>query len=128
MNVIIKNLKPYARQVQYFAKNQYVILQPHSQLIIEDINRDNQSEINYYESLRVSGFSVCFHEDDKCIHEEIGIQKDKELDLSKFSDEEIRKIIQNLQISTRVRVRWKLENLILENIGDKDINNLLQED
>lgn len=114
MKVLIKNKATYSKEVQHFRKNQFAVLEPGDVLEIQDVV--DPSAISYYQSLELSGFDVCFHQDDdSCICEETKVQR-KEVDLSKFSDEDLKRIIKSLGVTSRARARWRLESIILENL------------
>ena len=131
MKVVVKNLETYPRQVLYFRKNQYVLLQPHQSLTVLDVS--NPVEVAYWESLIKSRFSVCLIEDecvDQTDHKEVcsDVHEDKSecschskiRDLSTYTDSQLKKICRCLGLETRVRARWKLESLIIDNLTDKD--------
>lgn len=132
MIAYIKNLATYPREVQYYGINQYMVLKPFEQIKVENIN--TADKVSYYQSLECSGFSVCFHHDNnKCCCEDIKVKHDenleegdRSLDFSEFSDEELKRIIQNLNVSTRARARQRLESIISENLPrDKDLRDYL---
>ena len=143
MKVTITNKASYAREVQYFRRNQFVVLQPRTSMVVEDIH--DALEIAYYESLRSHGFEVCFHkeeqqndfcvEGDSCLCDEVGVKHQESseedsvsaIDLSGFSNDDLKRIIKNLGIdASRVRARWKLERYVLENLPrDASLENYL---
>lgn len=52
------------------------------------------------------------------IIEETPVEEVKTLDLSKYTDEELKTILKNMGISTRYKLREKLENQIAENLPE----------
>lgn len=132
MQITIKNNATYAREVQYFRKNQFVVLEREDELVIKNV--EDPIEISYYESLVSHGFSVEFSHDRLVTHDEVVKETTSkapgssdsfeeqgtkfvlvEVDLSEFSVDDLKRIVKNLGIETRARARWKLERLIQEN-------------
>lgn len=127
MKVVVTNKASYSREFQYFRRNQFVVLGPHDSITIDDVH--DSVEISYYQSIEANGFLVCFHRDEEnnndCVCDEVKIhheesneesEADITVDLSKFSDDELKRIIQNLGVESRARARWKLESIVLENL------------
>lgn len=116
MKVTIFNLKSYSREVQYYRKNKFVVLASRQSLVIDNVH--DEEEVRYYRSLTSRDFSVSVELDETVEAQEDSILKPEsnEVDLSKFSDYELKRIVKNLGIESRARARWKLESIVKDNL------------
>lgn len=106
MKVKITNKASYPREVTYFRTNRTTVLDSKESITV---NIKDPVEKAFYESLGNSGFSVEFSQEGEGSGDSL---------FSEFSDDDLKRIVKNLGISTGVRARWKLERLIQGNLGD----------
>lgn len=101
MKIVITNNDKCLKQVRYFNENKIAILRPNESMTLEGCNEDH---INYYNNLKVRRFSV--------------IVSQEERKLEDLLDEDIKEILSNLGIVTKVRSRWKLIEIVNDNIPE----------
>lgn len=124
MKVTIINKASYPREIQYYRQYKFEVLQPRKGVTLDC---QDAIELVYWQSLSHKGFEVVVEtsnapdqstqEQKECMREEE--VKEEQIDpYSKYSDEDLKRIINNLGISTRYSKRWRLIDLIKESIPE----------
>lgn len=121
MKVILTNKASYSREIQFFREYRFKVLNPRESLTIENVT--DPIAIAYYESHIPQGFGVELMREDKSSADESSVpgtalDNNVEIDLSKYSDDELKRIVKNLGISSNYRARWRLESVVTENLPE----------
>lgn len=161
LQVKITNEETYPREVQYYGINKYIVLQPHTSVIIEC---KDSKEVIYYETLNTKKFKVVLEETVNQISEENKIESQESSEvfevssllsneqpnieeeernseegtdncllkpeapisssilLEELTAEELKKVIQHLGISTRVRSKDGLIELIKSTLPEESVD------
>lgn len=111
MKVTIINMSTYDKQFQYYSINKFLVLRPREKVVIDKIY-DN-TEVSYYESLRRSGFDVCFSSQDSS---DCSVCQESQecFSFEEFTDSELKLILSKLCSESKLRARWKIERKISE--------------
>ena len=120
LKISITNCKSFSRELMIFGTNQVVILKPNA---TETFIEKNPTYLGYYNGLRAVGFNVVIEE----IKEEIAVEEasketpaeltslemintNEEIEqqceddpYSEYSDEDLKRVLHNLDVNTNVR-------------------------
>lgn len=130
LKISITNCKSFSRELMIFGTNQVVILKPNA---TETFIEKNPTYLGYYNGLRAVGFNVVTEEIKEEVEEEAPteltspemintneeIEQQSEDDpYSEYSDEDLKRVLHNLDVNTNVRKRSKLIDLINQNLPE----------
>lgn len=120
MIAILKNNASYSVELNKYQSSEKIKILPKS---VFEIKTSSHIELSYYLSLSSPRITVTIsHEsqtDSDQSTEEVQEAKDfSVVKLEDLTDDELKRIIKSLGISTNCRARWKLESLIQSHVSD----------